>query len=115
MKPHRLASSKLLEKRWNQQDQQLHRQKLRTVQSAVRKQFWNPPFQHNQAVRQAKKEAEQENKYREIERENRILLEKMSNIMQDTKPKLYNPKRFEVGSLNRDRRRKDLVKITVEN
>ena len=39
----------------------------------------------------------------------------MSNIMQDTKPKLYNPKRFEVGSLNRDRRRKDLVKITVEN
>ncbi len=30
-------------------------------------------------------------KYTEIERENRILLEKMSNIMQDPKPKLYNP------------------------
>jgi len=39
----------------------------------------------------------------------------MSNIMQDTRPKLYNPKRFEVGSLNRDKRKKDLVKITVEN
>lgn len=30
-------------------------------------------------------------KYTEIERENRILLEKMSNIMQDNRPKLYNP------------------------
>lgn len=35
--------------------------------------------------------------------------------MQDPKPKLYNPKRFEVGSLNRDRRKKELVKITIEN
>ena len=54
----------------------------------------------------------------------------MSNIMQDPRPKLYNPRmcrqinlkcvlffveRFEVGSLNRDKRKKDLVKITVEN
>lgn len=30
-------------------------------------------------------------RYTEIERENRILLEKMSSIMQSTKPKLYNP------------------------
>lgn len=33
----------------------------------------------------------------------------------DGKPKLYNPKRFEVGSLNREKRKRDLVKITVEN
>ena len=67
-------------------------------------------------------------RYTEIERENRILLEKMSNIMQNPKPSLYNPrKRFyfdfkkkvialnEKRSLNRDRRRRDLVKITMEN
>ena len=30
-------------------------------------------------------------RYTEIERENRILLEKMSNIMQSNKPNLYNP------------------------
>jgi len=35
--------------------------------------------------------------------------------MQDTKPKLYNPKRYEVVSLNRDFRKKELTKITVEN
>lgn len=54
-------------------------------------------------------------KYTEIERENRILLEKMSNIMQDPKPKLYNPRRFEVASLNRNKRKRELVKITIEN
>lgn len=54
-------------------------------------------------------------KYTEIERENRILLEKMSNIMQDNRPKLYNPKRYELVSLNREKRKKDLMKITIEN
>jgi hypothetical protein len=64
-------------------------------------------------------------KYADIERENRILLDKMSNIMQDNKPKLYNPskillssflaERFEVPSLNRDARKKSLMKITAEN
>ena len=56
-----------------------------------------------------------EGKYTEIERENRILLEKMSNIMQDSRPKLYNPKRYELVSLNREKRKKDLMKITIEN
>lgn len=56
-----------------------------------------------------------EQRYTEIERENRILLEKMSNIMQNPKPSLYNPPANEKRSLNRDRRRRDLVKITMEN
>jgi hypothetical protein len=86
-----LASSKLLERRWREQDQQIHRERLRTVKSAVRQSAGKPPFQHNQAARNAKKEAVLEQKYTEIERENRILLEKMSNIMQDNRPKLYNP------------------------
>jgi hypothetical protein len=38
-------------------------------------------------------------KYYEIERENKILLEKMSNIMQDTKPKLYNPRKTYISKL----------------
>jgi len=40
-------------------------------------------------------------RYTEIERENRILLEKMSNIMQNPRPNLYNPVRIEKSSLNR--------------
>ena len=94
----------MLEKRWRQHDQEIHKQRLRTVKSAVRDQFLHArPYTHNEAVRMQSKEAVQESKpkptnlnvhtekYAEIERENRILLEKMSNIMQDPKPKLYNP------------------------
>lgn len=59
-------------------------------------------------------------RYTEIERENRILLEKMSNIMQNPKPQLYNMPGLATGpgvkkSLNREKRRRELVKITQEN
>ena len=57
MKRVRLASSKLLERRWNEQDHQIHRQRIRTVRSAVRTQFHNPPYQHNNVNRQAKRDA----------------------------------------------------------
>jgi len=40
------------------------------------------PFKQNLDQRNAKREALLERRYTEIERENRILLEKMSNIMQ---------------------------------
>lgn len=60
-----------------------------------------------------------EQRYTEIERENRILLEKMSNIMQSNKPSLYQPTNNAIvaskKSLNRERRRRELVKITIEN
>lgn len=63
MRPIRLASSKLLERRWQDQDAQIHKQRLRTVQSAVRTQFGQPPFQHDQRARQAKKDAVQERNF----------------------------------------------------
>lgn len=56
-----------------------------------------------------------EQRYTEIERENRILLEKMSNIMQNPKPQLYSLPNNGKKSLNREKRRRDLVKITMEN
>ena len=39
----------------------------------------------------------------------------MSNIMQNPRPALYNPVRVEKASLNRVQRKKELMKITVEN
>ena len=39
----------------------------------------------------------------------------MSNIMQNPQPNLYNPRRVEKASLNRVQRKKELMKITVEN
>ena len=39
----------------------------------------------------------------------------MFNIMQNPQPNLYNPRRVEKASLNRVQRKKELMKITVEN
>jgi hypothetical protein len=39
----------------------------------------------------------------------------MSNIMQNPKPSLYAPDAKPKKSLNREKRRQDLVKITLEN
>lgn len=66
-------------------------------------------------MRQTKREVMNEHRFAEIERENRILLEKMSNIMQKPKPSLYNPKIVIKPSMNREIRRKELIKITIEN
>ena len=119
----------------------IHKRKLRDVQSAIRTQH-TKPYQPNITMRNAKKDAMLESKqtddiykrlillrhlnfilsipfvkgrYTEIERENRILLEKMSNIMQKNRPSLYNPGRVEKASLNRVQRKQELMKITVEN
>ena len=65
-------------------------------------------------------------KYADIERVNKILLTKMSQIMQETKPQLYNPgkhhsivsyrvDRVAMPSLNQVKRKKELIKISNEN
>ena len=70
-------------------------------------------------------------RYTEIERENRILLEKMTNIMQNNKaalltatsgiqPSQYQSSNqtqigFKKNSLNREARKRELLKITMEN
>ena len=100
MKSGPLVSSKLLDKKWRSKDQEIHKRRLREVKSAVRT-LQSAPFQLNPTIRNQKREAMLESKtfrsyetigrYTEIERENRILLEKMSGIMQTNKPMLYNP------------------------
>lgn len=88
MKVQRLVSSKLLDRKWKSRDQQIHKQKLREVKSAVRP-LQDAPFGMVNPINNKKKEQMLERRYTEIERENRILLEKMSNIMQNSqKPPL---------------------------
>ena len=55
-------------------------------------------------------------RYTEIERENRILLEKMSNIMQSHKPALYNPSKLypSTDTLFQTVLRKPLLTVNTE-
>merc|ERR1719195_2438130 len=60
-----------------------------------------------------KKEQMLEERYTEIDRENRILLKKMSNIAKQTPPnsaRVPGP-----HSLNRDARKRELLRITSDN
>lgn len=104
------VSNKLLSRKWEERTDALHQEKLRTIRARV--DSASPPaFSH--AVRKAKKEQMLEDHYTEVERENRLLLEKMSSIMQGKPPHRAQPARKR--SLNQDFRRREMVKITQEN
>lgn len=70
--------SKILDRKWKEKEHNIHKKKLSEVRSTVRDQQGYP---YNMPIKNAKKEAQQEMRFTEIERENRILLEKMSHIM----------------------------------
>ena len=118
MKGNPLVSSKLLDRRWKTRDLQIHKQRLRSVKSSISAQQ-SAPMIPNCILRNAKKEEMNERRYTEIEKANRILLERMTHIMQTggrhnnnfTPMTSHVPKR----SLNSEVRRKELMKITIEN
>ena len=62
MKNQRLVSSKLLDRKWREQEQMIHKRKLREVQSAIRTQQVKP-YAPTITMRNAKKEAMLESKY----------------------------------------------------
>ena len=51
--------SKLLDKKWKQEQQQMHKRKIRAVKSTIRSQYQTTPFGHtaNINIRNGKKEA----------------------------------------------------------
>merc|ERR1740123_1132736 len=62
-----------------------------------------------------KKERLLEDRYMEIDRENQVLLKKMSSAMKKPNPYVDKPDTFKPASLNRQGRKHDLIKITQEN
>lgn len=63
----------------------------------------------------AKKQQIMEDRYAQIERDNRLLLEKMSHIMRKGGVDNYNSSSKYAKSLNKGARKKELHKITREN
>lgn len=93
--------------------QKLHKQRLRNMKSAVDN---RAPKLHSHMRNNTKKQQELRERYQRIEKENRILLAKMSKIMQGDQTLDNRLSRFNVAhSLNKTARRKGLEKITNEN
>jgi len=83
-----------------------YQERLRTVRPAV---DLKAPFS---LLGKARGKRGQEERYTEIERENRHLLERMANILHSPRDRSLSLQR---RSLNRGLRRRELVKITQEN
>jgi len=114
------AGSKICAKREERRRHEQHKQRIQGVRPMVDTSL--PPGAFMDHVRSnLKREQLLEERYSEIDRENRILLKKMATIMTSPSPNV--PKRPLVAerpspgptSLNRETRRKELLKITQEN
>lgn len=114
------TGNKILTRKWQEKERRIHMQKLRSVKPTI---DVGKPKNFKHLKSRAKKEQMLEDRYTEIERENRILLEKMTSIMQ--KPNRtstsFSTERFGITtaamkrSLNRASRKQELLKITLEN
>ena len=93
---------------------EIHAQKLNGIKSVL---DIKAPERRAHLRKNLKKEQMMEERFSKIERENRILLEKMSYIMQkDTMTEEMNASSTQYAhSLNRDMRKRELAKITEEN
>lgn len=99
--------------KYYQKCQEIHRKKLLSIKSTINN---SEPHRSVHFGRNLKKEQLKEERYAEIDRENRILLEKMEQIMQNETGEFKPSSSVRYGhSLNKDLRKRQLHKITQEN
>ena len=106
------VSSKLISKKINEKNMQIHLQKLQNIKSSISR---APPQSFSHLKSNKKKLQVYETKLTEIERENRMLLEKLTTIMKTNSHTAQISEKPTPKSLNRDFRKRELVKITIEN
>ncbi|CAE7241063.1 Cfap97d1, partial [Symbiodinium microadriaticum] len=109
------CGSKICTKRIKDREQQLHRERVRNMKSQV--DTGMPTVAQLDHVKvNLKKEQMMEDRYTEIDRDNRILLKKMTDIMkQQTTFPPTGERKSGPSSLNKDARKKELIRITREN
>ncbi|OWF51524.1 uncharacterized protein C17orf105 homolog [Mizuhopecten yessoensis] len=103
--------NKLLQKKWDDTYYNEHRRKVRTAHSMVDTKA--PPTYMHLHLKLKKLQLEEE-RLATIERDNRILLEKMSYVMR-TRGRVDNRNNYEYKSLNREKRQRELLRVTKEN
>jgi len=97
--------------RFVQKCQETHKKKLHEMKCSIDN---HEPKRHPHLRKNLKKEQLMEERYAEIERDNRLLLEKMSYIMRHSSLDNDNQMQY-AHSLNREQRKRELQRITREN
>eukprot|EP01062_Namystynia_karyoxenos_P001415 TRINITY_DN1048_c0_g1_i1.p2 TRINITY_DN1048_c0_g1~~TRINITY_DN1048_c0_g1_i1.p2 ORF type:complete len:206 (+),score=76.46 TRINITY_DN1048_c0_g1_i1:87-704(+) len=103
-------ASKVCSKRFQERCYAIHRQKLSTSRSAVDN---RTPQMYPHLYQKLKKAQMEEERCSVIERDNRTLVKRMTEIMQ--RPGIDTHNRVTHCSLNREARRRELLRITQEN
>ena len=101
---------KVLSTKWNEYSKQIHYKKLKNIKGQVDSKC---PSTYGVLRRKPKKDQLLEDRFTEIERENRILLEKMSQIVNSHGHRSSSTSRRK--SLNNEARKKQNLQIIVEN
>jgi len=104
------TSNKLITKKIHDRHMQIHQSKIQNMKSSISRQA-PQTFSHLKSNK--KKIQVHEDKLSEMERQNRILLDKLTHIMKTNNHDGKNT--AGPRSLNRDMRKRELVKITIEN
>ncbi|PIK46532.1 hypothetical protein BSL78_16596 [Apostichopus japonicus] len=105
------CQSRILKERWDRKYYDEHRDKVREAKSVV---DTKPPTTYVHLHLKLKKLQLEEERLATVERDNRILLEKMSQIMR-TKGRVDNHNDYISRSLNKEKRRRELIRVTQEN
>ena len=106
------ANNKLLKKKWDELRFDTHRQKVISAQPIIDNQ---PPETYLHLHMKAKKKQMEEERMAIVERDNRLLVEKMAHVMKGKPSFETTSKTHKKGSLNRTRRQRDLLRVTHEN
>eukprot|EP01001_Neometanema_parovale_P009304 NODE_5548_length_934_cov_101.918619_g5325_i0.p1 GENE.NODE_5548_length_934_cov_101.918619_g5325_i0~~NODE_5548_length_934_cov_101.918619_g5325_i0.p1 ORF type:complete len:251 (+),score=63.17 NODE_5548_length_934_cov_101.918619_g5325_i0:82-753(+) len=104
------VSSKVCSDKWQERSYRIHRQKLQKIRPSIDNQA---PQMYPHLYQKLKKAQMEEERCSEIERDNRTLVRRMTEIMQRSAIDTRN--QVEYKSLNKDARRRELVRITQEN
>lgn len=105
------ANNKLLKKRWDMAKYDMHRKKVQSANAVLDN---HPPKTYLHLHLKLKKMQIEEERLATVERDNRILLEKMSYIMR-TKGRVDNTNDYGHKSLNKTKRQRELLRVTHEN
>ncbi|XP_041128455.1 sperm axonemal maintenance protein CFAP97D1-like [Polyodon spathula] len=105
------CGNKYLQEKWDKTYYDEHRKKVKSAKPMVNT---TTPQTYGHLHLKMKKLKLEEERLSTIERDNSMLLEKMSNIMR-TRGRIDNKNDYENKSLNREKRQQELLRVTREN
>jgi len=111
--------NKIVSKKERERNDDIHQRKLASMKSSLDR---SAPQRFQHLSNNSKKEKQRESRFKEIQRENQMLLEKITTIMSSKKKSRSSPSLHRSGidvkkekTLNKEYRKQNLIRITMEN